>query len=310
MSSEAETYSVEDYCETYRTPTGMTVKIMQPEIGGEIIAGVDLSKKLSPEAGQDIKDALLRHGVIFFRNQKMEYEQHVELALFFGDIIKDGPFPERPEVVPVKGDGGAKDQSANRWHSDACYQSSPPSVSILRSIKVPRLGGDTCFSSAVAAYDGLSEEMKQRIEPLRYTTDILHATRRSALSSPERYAQMRLKYPPCDHPVVRVHPDTGAKTLFVNEAYSMGIVGMTEQEGDDLIRQLSDEFRKPEYQVRWKWTPDAIAMWDNRAVQHYAVANQKSDRYLERLTVEGTPTLSVADWEKMGNSVAKAVAHA
>src|SRR5262249_4187708 len=150
------------------------------------------------------------------------------------------------------------------------YQACPPSVSILRAIKAPRLGGDTCFSSAVAAYAGLSDEMKRRIETLRYNTDILYATRRSGLSTRERYAELRLKYTPCTHPVVRVHPDTGDKTLFVNEAYTMGIAGM-EGDADEaaLIRELCDEFRKPEYQVRWKWTPGAIAMWDNRAVQHY-----------------------------------------
>lgn len=301
MSAGGESYDVEDYAETYRSETGMTVKIMQPVIGAEI-SGVDLAQPLSPETGRDIRNAVLRHGVIFFRNQKMDYERHVALASLFGSPIPDGPFADRPEVIPIKGDGGAKDQSANRWHSDACYQTSPPSVSVLRSIKVPRLGGDTCFSSAVAAYEGLSDEMKERISALRYSTDILYATRRSVLSTPERYAELRLKYPPCEHPVVRIHPDTGAKVLFVNEAYTMGIVGMEEREAMELIRELTDEFRKPEYQVRWKWTPDAIALWDNRAVQHYAVANQASDRYLERISVEGTPTLSVADWEASGKA--------
>src|SRR4029077_49786 len=123
----------------------------------------------------------------------------------------------------------AKDQSANKWHSDAVYQSNPPSVSLLRSINVPRLGGDTCFSSAVAAYDGLSAEMKERIAPLRHSTDIAYTTRRAVLSTRERYDALRLKYPPCDHPVVRVHPETGAKTIFVNEAYSMSILGMDEE---------------------------------------------------------------------------------
>jgi taurine dioxygenase len=187
-----------------------------------------------------------------------------------------------------------------------CYQPSPPSVSILRSIKIPRLGGDTCWSSAVAAYDGLSDEMKERITGLRYRTDITFATRRAVLSSRERYDALRAKYPPCDHAVVTVHPETGARTLFVNEAYTMGIVGMEGQEEADLIRGLCDEFKRPEYQLRWKWTPDSVAIWDNRAVQHYAVANQAGDRYLERVSVEGAPTLSIADWEAQG----KVLSHA
>lgn len=303
MGVQDEIYDVEDYAEIYRTSTEMTAKILQPGIGVEL-SGVDLSRPLQPATGEDIKNALLRHGVVFFRNQQMDYERHVELARFFGNVIMDGQDPERPEIFMVRGAGGAKDQSANRWHSDACYQVSPPSVSLLRSIKVPRLGGDTCFSSAVAAYNGLSDEMKARIEDLRYNTDILYATQRSVHASAERYAQMRLKYPPCDHPVVRIHPETGVRTLFVNEAYSMGIVGMEEREAMALIRDLSDEFRRPEYQVRFKWTPNALAIWDNRAVQHYAVANQTADRYLERITVEGTPTLNSSDWEAMGNTVA------
>lgn len=287
---------VESFAETYQTPSEVTVKIMQPDIGAEL-SGIDLSQPLYPNVASDIKTALLRHGVIFFRNQKLDYDKHLGLAKVFGTPITDGPDPERPEVIPVKGDGGAKDQSANRWHSDLCYQPSPPSVSILRSIMIPRLGGDTCFSSAVAAYDGLSDDMKERIAGLRYQTDIAFATRRAVLSSPERYKALREKYPPCDHAVVTVHPETGRKTLFVNEAYTMGIVGMEGEEEAALIKELSDEFKRPEYQVRWKWTPDALAIWDNRAVQHYAVANQAGDRYLERITVEGNPTLSIADWE-------------
>jgi len=300
-----EVYDVEDYAEIYRTPTGMTAKILQPDIGVEL-SGVDLSLPLRPETNEDIKTALLRHGVVFFRNQDMTTERHIELARFFGSIIMDGQDTQRPEIYMVKGAGGAKNQSADRWHSDACYQTSPPSISLLRSVTVPRLGGDTCFASAVAAYNGLTDEMKGRIEKLRYKTDILYATRRSVHASPERYAELRLKYPPCDHPVVRIHPETGAKTLFVNEAYAMGIVGMEEHEAMALIRELSDEFRRPEYQVRFKWTPNAMAIWDNRAVQHYAVPNQTADRYLERITVEGTPTLSSADWEAMGNAFAAA----
>jgi taurine dioxygenase len=109
----------------------------------------------------------MAHGVIFFRNQKFAYEKHLEIASIFGDLIKDGPDPERPAIVPIKGGGGAKDQSANKWHSDAVYQSRPPSISLLRSITVPRLGGDTCFSSAAAVYAGLSDEMKERVASRR-----------------------------------------------------------------------------------------------------------------------------------------------
>jgi alpha-ketoglutarate-dependent taurine dioxygenase len=294
------TNDVEAYAEFYRSPAGMLVKKLQPAIGAEI-SEIDLSKPIAADVARDIKSILLAHGVIFFRDQRLDHETHHAVASLFGPLIKDGPDPQRPAIIPIKGDGGAKDQSANKWHSDAVYQSSPPSVSVLRSINVPRLGGDTCFSSAVAAYEGLSAEMKERIASLRYSTDIAYATRRAVLSTRERYDNLRLKYPPCDHPVVRIHPETGAKTLFVNEAYSMSILGLDEREGSELIRELCDEFRKPEYQVRWKWTPDALAIWDNQAVQHYAVANQATDRYLERISVEGTPTLSIVAWEALNN---------
>lgn len=304
-SEDALTHDVERYAETYRTSTGMTVKIIQPCVGGEI-SGVDLSRPLDAAQGKDIKDALFRHGVIFFRDQQLDYPRHVALAEFFGTPIKDGPMPDRPEVIPVKSDGGAKDQTANKWHADLCYQSTPPSVSILRSIMIPKLGGDTLWASAVAAYDGLSDEMKQRIAGLRYQTDIAFATKRAALSSRDRYEALRKKYPPCDHPVVTVHPETGDKTLYVNEAYTMGIVGMEGPEEAELIRELSSEFKRPEYQMRWKWTPNAVAIWDNRLVQHYAVANQAGDRYLERVTVEGGPTISIADWEARQKLVANA----
>ena len=292
-------FNAENYAETYRSPTGMLIKILQPAIGAEV-SEVDLSGPIMPDVAQDIRNAVLAHGVIGFRNQKLDYEKHLEIASLFGDLIKDlGPDPERPAVFPVRGAGGAKDQSANKWHSDAVYQPCPPSISLLRSITVPRLGGDTCFSSAVAAYEGLSDEMKERIASLRYHTDISYGTRRAIHGTRAKYDALRLKYPPCDQPVVRVHSETGAKTLFVNEAYSMSIPGMDDAEGAELIRELCDEFRKPEYQVRWKWTPDTLVIWDNQAVQHYAVPNQTTDRYLERIVVEGKLALSIADWEAL-----------
>lgn len=276
----------------YETPGGLTVRRIQPAIGAEI-SGVDLAAGLAPSVYREVRDALLAHGVIFFRNQKMTYEQHVALGEQFGDLVRDGSDPQRPEIVPVKVPAGAKDQSASRWHSDGCFMATPPSISILRAIDVKPFGGDTAFSSGVAAYEGLSDEMKSRIADLRYTAEMAYMLRRAGtlktltFGSEEKWRELEKKYPKVDHPVVRRHPETGQPVLYCNEGQSIDILGMENEEGRELLRTLTDEFKRPEYQVRWTWENDSVAIWDNRAVQHYGVPDQQYDRYLERVTVLG-----------------------
>src|SRR5205823_5319352 len=153
---------------------------------------------------------------------------------------------------------GRKDQSASRWHSDGCYMAVPPAFTILKAVDVKPFGGDTCFSSGVAAYEGLSADMKTRVAKLRYVSDMTLMLRRAgdrslAFGSEAKWRELENQYPPVEQPVVRVHPETGKPVLYVNDAHSFSIVGMAEAEGRELLRTLTDEFKRPEYQVRWSW---------------------------------------------------------
>ena len=244
----------------------------------------------------------MAHGMIGLRNQHITQERHIELGEAFGEVVRDHGDPTRSEIQTIKAAAGAKDQSASRWHSDGCYMATPPAFTILRSVDVTPFGGDTCFSSAVAAYEGLSEEMKERIADLRYTADMTYMLRRAgqrtlAFGSEEKWRTLEKKYPMVEQPVVRVHPETGKPVLYVNDAQSIDIVGMEQAEGRELLRTLTDEFRRPEYQARWSWENDAIVIWDNRAVQHYGVPDQQFDRRMERITVIGTRPIGLQEWQ-------------
>lgn len=282
----------------YRTPFGLEVTRLEPAVGAEI-SGIDLAGEVPPAAAADIRKALLAHGVVFFRNQYLTYESHLAFARLFGEPMLELKDNSRPEVLEVRSQGGSRAGTASAWHSDGCYMKIPPAISILRSIEVPSLGGDTCFSSAVAAYRDLSAEMKHCIAPLRYASGGIYLFGGGSNKFFDRQETERRirQYPEVTHPVVRVHPETGAYAIYSNEAQSAHIVGMENDVGRAILKFLADQFRKPEYQVRWRWSPNAVAMWDNRAVQHYGVPDQTGDRHMERIMVAGTPTRSIADQE-------------
>ena len=285
----------------YSTPGGLTVRRLQPAVGAEII-GADLGGDLTPGLVQELRAVLLAHGMIGLRNQHITQERHIELGEAFGEVVSDHGDPTRPEIQTIKAAGGAKDQSASRWHSDGCYMATPPAFTILKSVDVTPFGGDTCFSSAVAAYEGLAEEMKTRIASLRYTADMTYMLRRAgtrtlAFGSDEKWRALEKKYPMVEQPVVRVHPETGQPVLYVNDAQSIDIVGMEQAEGRELLHTLTDEFKRPEYQARWSWENHAIVIWDNRAVQHYGVPDQQFDRRMERITVVGTRPQGLHEWQ-------------
>jgi alpha-ketoglutarate-dependent taurine dioxygenase len=271
---------------SYRTPGGLSVTRLEPRIGARI-DGADLCRDLPPAVAADIRDALLAHGVIFFRDQPIDYPHHLALAKVFGDPLKEGFDPDRPEIMSLESSPESRNQAAGFWHSDGTFLPVAPSVSVLHAVKAAPLGGDTCFSSAVAAYEGLPEEVKQRIAPLRALGSLAYVF--SRLGTPG----YREPPPPAAHPVVRVHPETGRPALYVNEQHTAGIVGMDDAEGAALLHFLTDEIKRPEYQVRWTWTDHAIAIWDNRAVQHYAVPDEAGYRHVERITVAGTPSVGL-----------------
>jgi taurine dioxygenase len=284
---------------SYTLPGGLTATRIQPAIGAAV-SGIDLARPLAPAHAADLRTALFAHGVIFLRGQgHIGFAEHLALAEVFGTPICDGPDPDRPQITPVKAQAYKREGTASSWHSDGNYQPSPPAVSILRALEPCLFGGDTCFASATAAYAGLDEETKALIEPLRYRSSLAERMPKNYghFGSADKWDELNAKYPPVTQPAVSVHPVTGARGLYVNATWALGIVGMDDAEGLPLIQRLAGEFHRPEYQMRWGWERGAIAIWDNRLVQHYGVPDQTSDRYLERITVEGRPMLSIADWE-------------
>jgi taurine dioxygenase len=242
---------------------------------------------------------LLDYKVLFFRDQDITREQHVAFGRQFGDLTIHPVLHSQDSgliIQPIsaerfreyrKSAGGKKDYSAE-WHSDETFRKAPPLASILRAIEVPELGGDTVFANTAAAYEGLSDEVKERIDGLRARHQFLRRDR--TYLSPERRAEIERDNPPVEHPVVRVHPDTGARVLFVNPTFTTHIVGLDKEESDRLLAHLFYEISRPEYHVRFKWRNGSIAFWDNRATQHYAVWDYgEARRELERVTIKGQP---------------------
>jgi alpha-ketoglutarate-dependent taurine dioxygenase len=267
-------------------PSTLSVRPLQPYVGAEV-SGVDLREPLTAALRDEIYAALLRYKVIFFRDQPLTREQHIALGSAFGELEAHPVEPTAgyPLILEVKADGVIK-RGPDIWHTDNMYEAVPPSVSILRAITIPKLGGDTAFSNAIAAYESLDAETKAKIEHLKAEC-VFPAKRRKDLS-PERKAELAAKYPTVEFPVVRIHPDTGERTLFVCEAYSENVIGLEAEESAQLLRLLFDRIKRPENQVRFAWRVNSIAMWDNRAVQHYAVTDYSEPRHLERVTAKGT----------------------
>ncbi|MGE3693368.1 MAG: TauD/TfdA dioxygenase family protein [Novosphingobium sp.] len=286
----------------YVTAGGLTVCRLEPAIGAQI-EGIDLRQPISDRHATDIRQALLDHGVIFFRDQPLSYDQHVTLAAIFGEVWVEAVLPEKPCVLPLQSDHGSFNPAGGHWHSDGTYLPVPPAVSVLRCHKAAPLGGDTLFSSATAVWDKLPADMQERIAPLWAKSSMSHIRKVKQLDDmdPDFYNKDEGPRIPdwAEHPVVRVHPDTGRPYLYLNEVHFFEITGLPKGEGDALMHELVEHFHKPENQVRWKWTDDAIAIWDNRAVQHYAVQDEAGPRYVERIMTHGVPSVSLADHRKM-----------
>jgi taurine dioxygenase len=259
-----------------------------PTIGAEI-AGIDLDRPLADPVVRDLKRAFLDWKVLFFRDQALSPAGQVRLARYWGEPVSY-PLPakgELPEIVRVA-HGPDAPGSENTWHSDVTFQRTPALGSILKAVELPPSGGDTLWADMAAAYDGLTEVMKARIEGLFAVHDFL--ARYEGAAGSTRAKRSREMFPVAEHPLVYSHPETGRRILYVNRVYTTRILGLPEAEGGALLGLLCDQAHHPEYQVRFRWTPGAVALWDNRATQHYAVSDYYPHRRLmERVTIAGTP---------------------
>lgn len=275
---------------------GLDVVPCGPVIGAEV-AGVRLSDPIEPDVASALRALLLRHKVLFLRDLDPSHEQHLALARIWGaleghPVIKH--VPGYPEILDIRGSEGRVEDAAtdqrfrvlDKWHADVTFRAAPSMGAVLRARELPAIGGDTLWADAAAAYDGLSDEVKASIEGRTATHDLLFDF--GDRIAPERRAAMAAEFPPQHHPIVRIHPETGARVLFVNASFTSRIDDMDEDEGAKLLSHLLDRFKVPEYQVRFRWTPNAIAIWDNRATQHYPVADYwPARRRMERVTIAG-----------------------
>ena len=262
------------------TPKGVTL--------GAEISGVRLSGDLPDEVIAEIRRAWLDYKVVYVRDQDISSTEHVEFARRFGEL-EVHPFllgsEEHPELVRFE-KGVEAGGFENGWHHDVTWRETPSMGAILRSIQVPATGGDTAFSDMAAAYDGLDDEMKERLNGLQAAHDYTSAF--GSFVDDSKKAGMREQYPVVHHPIVRTHPETGRKLLFVNAYFTSHVVDMDEHEGNQLLRYLISRASIMEYQYRVSWEPNQVTLWDNRIVQHYALSDYYPDvRIMERASIVG-----------------------
>jgi len=256
-------------------------------VGAEI-DGVDISSNLSEEVLDELHQALIEYKVIFLRNQKITSAQQVSFAESFGDLEIHPFIPsntEHPKLVRFEKGADVRGYE-NSWHHDVTWREAPSKIAVLRAISVPHTGGDTMFSDMCAAYEGLDDSVKSEIENLIAVHDFAHSF--GTQVPEEKRVEMREKYPLVEHPVVGTHPETGKKYLFVNRIFVNCFKGFTREESLPLINSLSRQAEFPEYQCRFRWSDNSIAVWDNRLVQHYALSDYWPDvRIMERASVIG-----------------------
>jgi taurine dioxygenase len=270
---------------------GISVNPLTPTIGAEI-SGVDLREELDESTVDEIRDALHHHLVIFFRDQDISDDDQVRFARAFGEISIPAFNPKastRPEIA-VLDQVDPRGEGADRWHTDNTYMPEPPMGSILRSVQIPSAGGDTCFASMYAAYDALSSTLRTTLDRLTATHDITGTLARvieKGLVEAD-LAELQRKWPPVHHPVVCTHPATGRRSLYVNGNWTTHLDGLTDEESRNLLQLLFHHVGSPQFQCRFRWTVDAIAFWDNRVVQHFAVADYNERRVMHRVTIAGT----------------------
>ncbi len=258
---------------------------------GAEIGGVDVAEELDDAVIGEIRQALLDHGVIFFRDQKLDPARHKAFTRRFGEIFLHPNYQgvsADPEIVDIRREPGDKKIVGEDWHTDTTMVAEPPLGAILYAIEVPPYGGDTLFANQYLAYESLSDGLKRTLEHLR----AVHSDRMVAGPLAGMNAQRATKVrEDADwretisvHPVVRTHPETGRKLLFVNRSYTVGFEGWTEAESKPLLDYLLEQGHRPEFTCRFRWANGSIAFWDNRSTKHLAVHDAGPFRRIMRRT--------------------------
>ena len=267
---------------------GIEIRPLQPTIGAEI-EGVDLRRPLSTAQRDAIKAAILEYKVVFFRDQPLDNDQHAAFARQFGPLYTHPSTKRDPKIAAIHKIAAveaaeyekrrADVKAGDAYHSDTSWRLVPTWGAVLRAVTLPEVGGDTVWVDANLAYEGLSDELKERLEGLHVTHDF-----RAALTAGGN------DYPIVAHPVVRTHRETGKKILWVNLTQKPQILGVELAESRALIDEVLRQYKRPEFQVRFSWKPNSVAFWDNRAAVHYAVRNYGDfPRLLERILIADEP---------------------
>ncbi|MEZ5909255.1 MAG: TauD/TfdA family dioxygenase [Hyphomicrobiaceae bacterium] len=259
---------------------------------GAVIEGVDLAQPLDNETFNTLYDAFNRHSVLLLRNQSMSPEQHVAFSRRFGEleqhVLKSDLLPGLPEVYVLSNKGFGRAKAGWFWHTDLSYQKIPSKASFLHGLEIPSMGGDTMFASTAAAYDALSDKMKAFLDTLTAEHDFRQGyekySKRWAAPIPEEAFKAR---PPVIHPVVRTHPETGRKSLYVNEGYTTRIMELSHEESEALLNFLFRHSTRAEFVYRHHWSARDLVMWDNRATIHQALSDYNEPRYMHRTTISG-----------------------
>ena len=263
-------------------------------IGAEI-QGVDLAKPLDDATLKEVEQALYDHLVVFFRDQDITPAQQKVFARNFGELDIHPFIPnlggEHREVIVLDHDGsGRRGSYTDQWHSDVTFAQEPPLGSVLRAVELPDVGGDTLWANMYDAYDTLSPTMQRMLEGLVAVHDFTQTFGQLFARTPEglqKLGALQEKNPPAEHPLVRTHPVTRRKSLYVNRVFTSHVKDMSPNESSHLLAFLYEHCASPDFQVRFRWREHSIAFWDNRAAQHYAVNDYNGRRVMHRVTITG-----------------------
>ena len=255
----------------------LSIRQLSPAIGAEI-SGLSLRDPLSAKERGELQALLLKHKVIFFRDQPLTRDEHLAFAVQFGELYAhpSGGVDGHRIIQPISAEALKKAKyRENHWHTDTSWRINPSFGAVLRAVNVPEFGGDTIWASGSAIYQGFSDALKARIDRLYVIHDFQDALARSGET-----------YPLVAHPIVRTHPETGEDIFWVNFSLKPRIVDLDRAESDALLAELYHEVKKPEHHVRFSWRPNSIALWDNRAALHYAVRDYGDfPRVMERVLI-------------------------
>jgi taurine dioxygenase len=273
----------------------MEVKLLSGALGAEI-SGISL-KDSSKKNYEKINNLLLEHKVIFFRNQNITHDEQISLAQNWGPLENHAyvkGLDKHPEIVRIVKTKDEKNQWGENWHTDVSYNVKPTKAVILKSIKIPPVGGDTCFSNMELAWETLDEDIKKKIKDRKaihsslgaeFFIDNYKGMKGHEKRNYDEYSN--------EHPIVRTHPETGKKILYVNWTYTKQIIGLDKEESDQILIKIFEHQARLDLTCRFNWTENAVAIWDNRSVLHYAIADfypgrgLGHERIMDRIAIEG-----------------------